>query len=154
MAEAVADPSRDLVKLAVVERHFGTGRVGRGFIRGLGLKKGAIASTVAHDHHNLVVAGLTMKACTWRCRRLWKCRAAWWWQPNGRILAQLPLPIAGLMSDQPLPTVRSQSDELAAATRSLGSTLARSFHDPRLHGAFGDPQPQAHRPGPGGRGSF
>src|SRR5439155_1719579 len=65
--EAVADPARDLAKIAVIERHLGTGRTGLGFVRGFGLQRGAIASTVAHDAHNVVVVGMSDSAVAGPC---------------------------------------------------------------------------------------
>ena len=68
--EAVADPERDLAKIAVIERHLGTGRIGLGFVRGFGLQRGALASTVAHDAHNVVVVGMSDAAMAFAVRRL------------------------------------------------------------------------------------
>src|SRR5207247_504748 len=90
---AVADPSRDLAKIAVVERHLGTGRVGLGFVRGSGLQRGALASTVAHDAHNLVVLGVSdddMLAAVARASELGGGIVA---IADGRVLAECPLPV-------------------------------------------------------------
>ncbi len=117
----VADPTRDIAKLAVVERHRATGNVGLGFIRGLGLQRGAIAGTVAHDHHNLMVAGvddLSMRTAIEAVVDLGGGLAA---ALEDRVLATLPLPIGGLMSESPLEEARSGLDRLLGAARRLGS---------------------------------
>jgi adenine deaminase len=129
---AVADPVRDLAKLVVVERHFGTGRKGMGFIQGLGLKNGAIAGTVAHDHHNIVAAGMDDESLVLAVREIAAMQGGMVVANRDGILARLPLPIAGLMSDQPIAVVRSLYDQLAAAAASLGSTL----HDPFMALSF------------------
>jgi adenine deaminase len=125
---AVADAARDLAKIAVIERHHASGRVGLGFASGLGLRRGAIASTVAHDHHNLVVAGADDRSMMTAARAVAAagggCAAA----AGTDVLAVLPLPIAGLMSDQTLERVLAQDEALLAAARTLGSAL----HDPFL----------------------
>ena len=123
---AVSDPGRDLIKMAVVERHFGTGRVGKGFLKGLGLKRGAIASTVAHDHHNIVVAGADDESMSLAVHAIAEMQGGMAVAAGGQVLARLPLPIAGLMSHQPIGVVREQQDELISAAHSLGISL----HDP------------------------
>jgi adenine deaminase len=125
--EVVADPSRDILKIAVVERHLATGNVGLGFVKGLGLKKGAIASTVAHDHHNIVVAGADDESMFNAVQAIAAARGGMAAAYNETILAQLPLPIAGLMSDQPIETVRHQMEDVLAAVKQLGSTLDHPF---------------------------
>jgi adenine deaminase len=124
--EVTADPSRDIVKMAVIERHAATGNVGLGFVKGLGLKKGAIASTVAHDHHNIVVAGVDDESMFAAVQAIAATRGGMATAYDDTVLAQLPLSIAGLMSDQPIETVRRQMDKVLAAARQLGSPL----HDP------------------------
>jgi len=123
----VSDPSRDLLKLAVLERHHATGHVGLGLVRGFGLKRGALASTVAHDSHNLVVVGvededLHLAAC--EARRLGGGLVV---VAEGRVLASLPLPVAGLMSDRPLEEVRDAVRALHRAAGLLGCDLPRPF---------------------------
>jgi adenine deaminase len=129
---AVADPTRDLAKLAVVERHFGTGRVGLGFIQGFGLKKGALAGTVAHDHHNIVAIGMDDESLQLAVREIANMQGGLVVTGPGGVLARLPLPIAGLMSDQPIEAVRRQYDFLSKATESLGVTI----HDPFMALSF------------------
>ncbi|HYL07887.1 MAG TPA: adenine deaminase [Candidatus Udaeobacter sp.] len=112
----VADPSRDLVKIAVVERHHATGRIGIGFATNVGLKRGAFASTVAHDAHNVVVLGVDdadMRLCV---RRLADIGGGVVVAEGGEIKGELPLPVAGLMSDAPLAAVH---EELAGMERVL-----------------------------------
>jgi adenine deaminase len=125
--EVVADPGRGILKMAVIERHLATGNVGLGFVKGLGLKKGAIASTVAHDHHNIVVAGADDESMFSAVQAIAATRGGMAAAYGDTVLAQLPLPIAGLMSDQPIETVRRQMDEVLAAARQLGSSLHSPF---------------------------
>jgi adenine deaminase len=125
--EVVADPGRGILKMAVIERHLATGNVGLGFVKGLGLKKGAIASTVAHDHHNIVVAGADDESMFSAVQAIAATRGGMAAAYDDTVLAQLPLPIAGLMSDQPIETVRRQMDEVLAAARQLGSPLHSPF---------------------------
>ena len=123
----VADPARDLAKIAVVERHLATGRVGVGFVRGFGLQRGALASTVAHDAHNLVVLGvadddmLAAVAAAGRARRRHRRRR------RRRRARGVPLPVAGLLSVAPLDEVIAQSRACTDAAPALGWTLATPF---------------------------
>jgi adenine deaminase len=124
--EAVADPRRDVLKLAVIERHTGTGRIGLGFVRGFGLTLGALASSVAHDAHNIIVVGTNdedMRAAVDLILEMQGGLAA----VAGREAATLPLPIAGLMSDQPVARVAESMRGLLAAARRMGSPLEDPF---------------------------
>src|SRR6185437_14606257 len=121
--EAVADPSRDLAKIAVIERHLGTGRVGLGFVRGFGLERGAIASTVAHDAHNVVVVGMNDASMAAAVRRLANRGGGIVVVDGAEVLAELPLPVAGLLSDAPLEEVVASSREIIEAVRMLGCRL-------------------------------
>lgn len=123
----VADPSRDLLKIAVIERHHATGRVGVGLVRGLGLQRGALASTVAHDAHNLIVAGVNDREMLAAARALVVCGGGFVVVEHGAVKAALPLPIAGLMSDKPLAEVVAAQKTLLAAARSLGGALDNPF---------------------------
>jgi len=125
--EAVADPEHDLAKIAVVERHLGTGRVGLGLVRGFGLERGAIASTVAHDAHNVVVVGMNDASMAAAVRRLANRGGGIVVVDGAEVLAELPLPVAGLLSDAPLEEVVERSHALAAAARELGCTLEAPF---------------------------
>lgn len=124
---AVADTATDVLKMCVVDRHTGKARTGKGFVTGLGLKCGAIASSVAHDSHNVIVAGATdgdMHAAVAAVVEMGGGFAA---ACDDRVLAGLPLPVAGLMSDQPVETVRQQMDAMIAAAQDLGATLSDPF---------------------------
>lgn len=125
--EVVSDVSRDLIKIAVVERHFGTGNVGIGFIRGLKLQRGAIACTVAHDHHNIVVAGVDDLSMQNAIKEIIRTQGGMVVVNGKKVLSSLPLPIAGLMSDQPIKVVRQQYDQLIEAIRELGSDVEDPF---------------------------
>jgi adenine deaminase len=113
----------DLAKIAVFERHRRTGNVGLGFVKGLGLKKGAVASTVGHDSHNLVVAGVDDRSMLEAARALVRSEGGLVAVQGQQILSNLPLPIAGLMSDQSIETVARQMAELEHAWLTLGSSL-------------------------------
>ena len=127
-----ADIERDLLKIAVIERHLATGNVGKGLVRGIGLKRGAIASTVAHDHHNIVVIGADEDSMMRAVQAIAATKGGMAAADGDTVLAQLPLPIAGLMSDQPIEKVREQMDEMLRAGSQLGSTL----HDPFMAMSF------------------
>jgi adenine deaminase len=124
---AVADPERDLVKVAVVERHLGTGRVGLGFVRGLELRSGALASTVAHDAHNLVVVGVKDDDMLRAVRRLTETGGGVVVIESGIVKAELKLPIAGLLSDAKLEDVIAASRACVEAARELGCKLPSPF---------------------------
>jgi len=123
---AVAAPDRDLLKLAVVERHGRAGTVGIGFIRGFGLRRGAIASSVAHDSHNVVVVGADDGAMARAVRAIVELDGGQV-VVDGNDVAALPLPIAGLMSDRPLGDVLAAEEELGVAVRRLGCRLPSPF---------------------------
>lgn len=129
---AMSDLERDIIKLAVIERHMATGNMGKGFVQGLGLRRGAIASTIAHDHHNLIVAGADNISLTTAAAAVADMGGGLVVADGIRILARLPLPIAGLMSNKPIAEVRRQLDEVIGAARSLGSEL----HDPFMTLSF------------------
>lgn len=124
---AVADVARDLLKLAVVDRYSGKARTGKGFVTGFGLKRGALASSVAHDAHNIIVTGTNdqdMRAAVTAVTEMGGGLTA---ACDGSVLAALPLPVAGLMSDQPLNTVRQQMDHLLGAAKDLGAVFCDPF---------------------------
>ncbi len=124
---AVADTSADILKIAVVERHKGTGNIGKAFVSGFGLKKGAIASSVAHDSHNIIVVGTCDEDMKTAVERIIEINGGLVAACDQKISAELPLPIAGLMSDKPLETVRIQMDAITNAARSMGATAADPF---------------------------
>ena len=122
-----SDPDRDLLKLVSVERHHATGRVGVGLVRGFGLRRGALASTIAHDAHNIVAVGTNDADLLGAIALVAESQGGLAVVADGRILGHLPLPIAGLLSDQPLATVAAEYERLEAAARSLGSPLDSPF---------------------------
>jgi adenine deaminase len=122
-----ADIARDLIKIAVVERHGVNGNLATGFVKGFGLKRGAIASTVCHDHHNIAVVGANPDDMAFAVTRLGQIEGGFVVVEGGRVLAELALPIAGLMSLEPFEAVRDSLIALRAAARSLGVTLEEPF---------------------------
>jgi adenine deaminase len=125
--QLVADPTHDLVKIAVLERHHASGRVGLGFATNVGLKRGAFASTVAHDAHNVVVLGVDdrdMAACA---ARLAEIGGGIVIAEGGTAVEELPLPIAGLMSDRPLAEVHARLRSMERRLVGMGSTMASPF---------------------------
>jgi adenine deaminase len=124
---ALADPERDLLKIAVIERHLGTGRIGLGFVRGFGLKSGALASTVAHDAHNVVVVGVKDDDMLRAVRRLSETGGGVVVIEGGIVRAELKLPVAGLLSDASLEDVIQSSRACVEAARALGCELASPF---------------------------
>ena len=123
----VSDPSRDLLKMAVIERHYGSGRTGIGMVRGFGLKKGAIASTIAHDSHNIIAIGVRDEDIFAAVVQLVKQQGGLAAAVDGEVVEALPLPIGGLMSDKPLPEVRQRLDALVRTSHRLGCTLEHPF---------------------------
>lgn len=122
-----ADPERDLAKLAVVERHHASGRLGLGLVKGFGLLSGALAATVAHDSHNLVLLGVSDCDLLAAARHLVRLGGGLAVVKEGKVLADLPLPVAGLLSPAPLEEVARAHFRLREAYRSLGGTLADPF---------------------------
>ncbi|MDP8941431.1 MAG: adenine deaminase [Thermoproteota archaeon] len=124
---AVADAQRDLAKLAVIERHHRTGNIGLGFVQGLGLERGAIASSVAHDSHNIVVAGMNDNDMSIAVRYITSIGGGLAVAENGYITAGLPLPIAGLMSNQSIESVISNLTALNQACLKLGNNVIKDL---------------------------
>ena len=121
------DPARDLARVAVVERHGKNGNIATGFVRGFGMKAGAIASTVCHDHHNICAVGVDYEDMALAANRLSECQGGFVVARDGAVLAELALPIAGLMSDLSFEEVRAGLEDLRAAAASLGVTLEEPF---------------------------
>ena len=121
------DPARDLLKIAVIERHGVNGNRATGFVRGFGLQRGAIASTVCHDHHNIAVVGADYADMAVAANRLAEIEGGFVVAEGGRVLAELALPVAGLMSLEPFESVRDRLIALRAAARGLGVTLEEPF---------------------------
>lgn len=122
-----ADPGRDLLKIAVVERHRGTGNIGLGLVRGFGLQRGAIASSVAHDSHNIICVGCDDGDMEGAVRAVAARGGGMAVVSDGVVRAEMPLPLAGLMSDQPLAVVHRQWQALQEATAALGCRLPQPF---------------------------
>ncbi len=121
--QVTSDPERDLLKIAVIERHHGTGNVGLGLVQGVGLQQGAIASSVAHDSHNLVVVGVSDKDIRLALSAIAEMGGGQVVVAGGEVRAACPLPIAGLMSDRPLEEMRDRVAALTAAAHALGCSL-------------------------------
>ena len=122
-----ADPKRDLCKLAVIERHMASGNIGLGFARGFGFSSGAIASSVGHDSHNLLVVGTNDHDMYTAAVHVVKTRGGFCVVKNGQVLADVPLPIAGLMSDIEAKTLSGQLRKLHEAAQALDGKLRRPF---------------------------
>jgi adenine deaminase len=123
----VADPSRDLAKIAVIERHHGSGRIGLGLVRGFGLRAGAFASTVAHDAHNLVVVGVSdadMAACATRAQELGGGLVV---ARDGAVRGELALPVGGLLSEEPVEAVAGQLERLQGLLAEQGVRIEAPF---------------------------
>jgi adenine deaminase len=130
--EAVADPERDLLKLAVLERHGRSGGIGLGFVTGLGLRAGALAGTVAHDHHNLIVCGASDSAMVAAARAVIDAGGGLAVADGNGDTRVLPLPVGGLMSAAPIEEIRERMDVLRDRARALGATV----HDPFMALSF------------------
>lgn len=121
------DIARDLVKIAVIERHGVNGNCATGFVQGFGLQRGAIASTVCHDHHNIAVVGADYADMALAANRLGQIEGGFVVVEGGKVLAELALPVAGLMSLQSFETVHHDLVALRAAAKSLGVVLEEPF---------------------------
>jgi adenine deaminase len=130
--QAVADVPRDVLKIAVIERHANSGRMGLGFIRGFGLKHGAIAGTVAHDHHNLVVIGADDQSMMAAATAVRTMNGGFAVAQGGRCLTGLSLPVAGLMTEDEMFFVAIEYRAMLTHARNLGCTL----HDPFMAMSF------------------
>jgi adenine deaminase len=124
---AAADPERDVLKIAVVERHLGTGRIGLGFVKGFGLQRGAIATSLAHDAHNIVVVGVDDGDMARAVGRLSETGGGLVVIADRGVQAELPLPVAGILSDAPFEEVVELSDACLAAVRELGCEFPAPF---------------------------
>jgi adenine deaminase len=123
----VADVDRDVIKAAVVERHDASGRVGLGLVRGFGLRRGALATSLAHDSHNVVVVGVDDGDMREAVAEIGRLGGGLTVVADGQPLASLPLPVAGLMSPEPLEIVAGQLESVEAAAASLGVSLPNPF---------------------------
>jgi adenine deaminase len=123
----VSDVERDLLKLVVVERHHATGRIGVGVVEGFGLRQGALASSIAHDAHNIVAVGVDDDDILRAIETVARMQGGLAAVRNREVLAELPLPIAGILSPEPLEAVTEQYEALEEAARALGSTVPSPF---------------------------
>jgi len=123
----VADPERDLAKIVCIERHHNTGRYTVGFVQGFGLKSGALASTVAHDNHHLLVVGMNDEDILLAAKELARLGGGQVVVNKGQIMASLPLPVAGLMSTLPANEVAKRLEALHQAAKALGCLLPEPF---------------------------
>ena len=121
--EIVSDPSRDLLKLVVIERHHASGNIGLGMVKGFGLRKGALASSVAHDAHNLIIAGVDDNDILRAARVLEEMGGGFACVVDGEVRASVPLPFGGLVSPLPAAELVQQLRVLDAAAAELGCTL-------------------------------
>lgn len=124
---AESDIQADVLKIAVIERHKATGNIGLGFVKGFGLKSGAIASTVAHDSHNMIVVGTNDEDMYYAAVELVKSQGGKIIVENGKTLAHLKLPIAGLMSDKDFASVSEEICHLEQAAKQIGCALDDPF---------------------------
>ena len=125
--KTLIDPDQDVLKVAVVDRHMGTGNIGLGFVNGFGMKRGAIASSVGHDSHNICVVGADEHAMTHAVNGVISLKGGFVVADADGVKAELALPLAGLMSLEPFEAVREHLEELRAAAKDLGCTLAEPF---------------------------
>ena len=121
------DPARDLIRIAVIERHGKNGNIATGFVRGFGMQAGAIAATVCHDHHNIAAVGVDYDDMALAANRLSEIEGGFVVARDGKVLAELALPVAGLMSLEPFEAVRDDLVKLRAAAASLGVVLNEPF---------------------------
>lgn len=124
---AVADTERDLLKLVVVERHHMTGRVGVGLVNGFGLKRGALASSIAHDAHNIVAVGVDDNDLLVAIKAVADLQGGLVAVADGQVLEALALPVAGILSPRPLEEVAAAHDRLEEIAHQLGSTVPAPF---------------------------
>ena len=123
----IADTKRDILKLVVVERHKATGNIGLGLVKGFSIKRGALASSIAHDSHNIIAVGTNDNDIYTAIKEIEKMGGGLVVIADGKVLSALPLPIAGLLSDQPLDTVVKKLEGVEKAAADIGSKLAAPF---------------------------
>ncbi|MCO5093101.1 adenine deaminase [Bosea sp. (in: a-proteobacteria)] len=125
--ETLPDLAQDAIKVTVIERHGKNGGIATGFVHGFGMKRGAIASSVGHDSHNLCVVGVDDASMAAAANRLIETGGGFAVADGERIVAELALPVAGLMSEEPFEAVRRDLEHLRAAAKALGVVLAEPF---------------------------
>ena len=121
------DLENDVIKVAVIERHGKNGNHANGFVQGFGLKKGAIASTVGHDSHNICVVGVSEEDMALAANRLGDIKGGFVVVEDGKVTGEIPLPVAGLMSLEPYESVRDTLHDLRKSAYALGTTLEEPF---------------------------
>jgi len=124
---AQPEPERDILKIIVAERHHGSGRIGKGFVRGFGLKEGAIGSSVSHDSHNIIVVGTNDVDMALAVNEISRMRGGLVATAHGRICGALPLPLAGLLSDRSVEEVDEKLTTIQTETNRMGSELKSPF---------------------------
>ncbi len=125
--QTAVDLENDVIKVAVIERHGKNGNHANGFVQGFGLKKGAIASTVGHDSHNICVVGVSEEDMALAANRLGEIKGGFVVVEDGKVTGEIPLPVAGLMSLEPYESVRDTLHHLRKAAYALGTTLEEPF---------------------------
>jgi adenine deaminase len=125
--QTAVDLANDVIKVAVIERHGKNGNHANGFVQGFGLKKGAIASTVGHDSHNICVVGVSEEDMALAANRLGEIKGGFVVVEDGKVTGEIPLPVAGLMSLEPYESVRDTLHHLRKAAYALGTTLEEPF---------------------------
>lgn len=122
-----SDPERDVLKIVVVERHKASGRIGKGLVKGFGLNNGALASTFAHDSHNIICVGVSDEDMLSAIRRVAKIKGGMVFVSGGMVIAEVPLPVAGLMSEEPIHKLIEGLDKLEEAVKAAGCKLEYPF---------------------------
>ena len=125
--QTAVDLANDVIKVAVIERHGKNGNHANGFVQGFGLKKGAIASTVGHDSHNICIVGVSEEDMALAANRLGEIKGGFVVVEDGKVTGEIPLPVAGLMSLEPYESVRDTLHHLRKAAYALGTTLEEPF---------------------------
>lgn len=123
----VSDTERDIIKLSVVERHGQNGNIGTTFVKGFGIKKGALASSIAHDHHNIIVAGTSDEDMALCCSVIEEMQGGFALVSDGEVLGKLALPIAGLLSEEPVEVIIEGLEEVNRAYHQIGGSLPAPF---------------------------
>ena len=123
----VSNPEKDLLKIAVIERYSGKSKTGKGFVKGIGLLKGAIASSVAHDSHNIIVVGANDNDMLQAVKKVFDMQGGFAVACNNKIIESLALPVAGLMSQQPMAELELSMEKIIKAVKDLGSPLKDPF---------------------------
>ena len=123
----LADTSRDILKLVVVERHCASGNIGLGLVTGFGLKYGALVSSIAHDSHNIIAVGTNDEDIFRGIKEIEKLQGGLAVIAEGKVLGSLALPVGGLLSDEPAEVVASKLETLEALAKDLGAKLPSPF---------------------------